>query len=202
MYDTQAEASTTSSTASVNSSRRRLWAISWNSGRSSQRPAASTATIASTPPRTDTTLSVRPQPVLARREHGAERQERHEGQVLEQQHAKASRPWVRLSSARSVSCCSRIAVELMATAPPSTMATSQRRPSRWPSSANTAAVAATCAAPSPNTSRRMASMRGSENSRPRVNSRKATPSSASSRVAPVSETTPSACGPSTSPTAR
>ena len=99
--------------------------------------------------------------------------------------ANASRPWVRLSSARSVSCCSRIAVELMATAPPSTMrdqpaqAEQVRRGARTPRRCRPPA-----AAPSPNTSRRMASMRGSENSRPSVNSRKATPSSASSRVTP------------------
>src|SRR5439155_1114684 len=94
----------------------------------------------------------------------------------------ASRPWVRWSSARSVSCCSRMAVELIATAPPSTIAMSHAMPSRWPKSANTPAVAMTWAAPSPSTSRRMASMPGSENSSPSWNSRNATPSSASSRV--------------------
>ena len=93
-------------------------------------------------------------------------------------------------------------MELIAIAPPSTTAISHGTPSRCVSSANTPAVSVTCAAPRPNTSRRIASMRGSENSRPSVNSRNATPRSASSRVAPESESTPKACGPRASPTTR
>ncbi len=96
---------------------------------------------------------------------------------------KASRPWVRLISPRSVSACRMIAVELMAMAPPTSEAMSQGKPKPRAISANTAMVAPTCSAPSPNTSRRIAIMRGSENSSPRVNSRNTTPSSASRRVA-------------------
>ena len=86
--DTQAAANTTSSTASVNSSRSRLWAISRKSGRSSQWPAASTAPIASTPPATAsrTARSSRcPGPAAESR---GQRQERDEGEVLEEEHAE------------------------------------------------------------------------------------------------------------------
>ena len=47
--EAQADASATSSTASVNNSRRRLLAITYSSGRSSQRPAASTTSTATVP---------------------------------------------------------------------------------------------------------------------------------------------------------
>ena len=75
-----------------------------------------------------------------------------------------------------------IAVLLIEMAPPITTAMSHGTPTSRAMHANTTVVATTCAAPSPNTSRFMASMRGSENSSPSVNSRKVTPSSASSCV--------------------
>ena len=58
----------------------------------------------------------------------------------------------------------------------------------------------TCRLPRPNTSRRIATMRGHENSRPSVNSRKTTPSSANRCVVVDSGKRPSACGPSARPT--
>ena len=60
---------------------------------------------------------------------------------------KASRPCVRLSSARSVSCCTMSTVELMATTPPITMLCAQSMPNRCAMSATTAAVPNTCSAP-------------------------------------------------------
>ena len=186
----------------MNNSRRRLWAMTWNSGRRSQRPAASTATIASTPPSTGSRLPARrssPSPLISAE---ASARKGTNARSWNSSIAKASRPWVRLSSERSVSCCSRMAVELMAIAPPSTIATSHGTPSRCATSANTLAVTLTCSAPRPNTSRRMASMRGRENSSPRVKRRNATPSSASRRVAPESASTPKAYGPRASPTTR
>ena len=105
---------------------------------------------------------------------------------------KASRPWVRLSSARSVSWCRRMAVELMASAPPTTIAAGQGMPPSRASTENAAAVAATCAEPRPNTSRRMAIRRGRANSRPSVKRRNTTPSSARRSVVAVLSTTASA----------
>ncbi len=94
--------------------------------------------------------------VASRRERGGERQEGHERRSWKSSMLKASRPWVRFSSDRSVNCCRRMAVELMAMAPPTTIATSQESPSSLPMMANTAAVAPTCAEPRPKTSRRIA----------------------------------------------
>ena len=92
LCETQAELSTTSSTVRVNSSRSRLCAITWNSGRSSQRPAASTAMMASMPPSTGTTLAPRAQRPGAAHQHRGQGEEGHEGQVLEQQHAEGEPP--------------------------------------------------------------------------------------------------------------
>ncbi len=115
---------------------------------------------------------------------------------------KDSLPCVRFSSPWSDSCCITMAVEDIATAPPSTTATSGGEPSHQAMAPNARAVNPTWALPSANTSLRMAIRRGSENSSPRVNSRKTTPNSASVVVVSVSSTQPSACGPSSAPTAR
>ena len=75
-----------------------------------------------------------------------------------------------------------MAVEDMDSAPPTATASSHDMPSARPMATNSSVVSATCMAPSPNTSRRMATMRAQENSRPSVNSRNTTPISASSCV--------------------
>jgi hypothetical protein len=93
-------------------------------------------------------------------------------------------------------------VEDMATAPPSRIATGIGRPKAQATAATPVVVAATWMPPSQNTSPREASMRGSENSRPRVKSRKTTPNSASVLVVSVTATQPNAKGPTTMPTSR
>jgi hypothetical protein len=95
-----------------------------------------------------------------------------------------------------------MAVELIATTPPSTIAGAGRTPASHANVHATAPTARSCSAPSPKTSRRIASMRGQENSSPSVNSRKTTPISASARVAGASSSSPKADGPSSMPTAR
>ena len=115
---------------------------------------------------------------------------------------KARRPCVRLSSSCSVSWRSTIAVEDIATAPPSRIATGSARPIAQPTAATTAVVPPTCRPPSVNTSPRIAIRRGSENSRPSANSRNTMPNSASVSVVSVGVTQPSAWGPTLMPTIR
>ena len=80
-----------------------------------------------------------------------------------------------------------MAVEDIATAPPTTTAEVGATPSSHAAaSATIAVVTSTCAPPTPSTSPRMASKRGSENSSPSVNTRNATPKSASRRVVSLS----------------
>ena len=96
------------------------------------------------------------------------------------------RPCSESSSRRSASSFITIAVELMASAPPSAKAagsesanTSEKN--RWitqPSAITAKMVSSTCAPPRPNTMRRMLRRRGSENSRPIENIRNTTPNSA------------------------
>ena len=112
------------------------------------------------------------------------------------------RPCVRLISACSVSCWTTIAVEDIATAPPITNATSGVAPAAYATAPASSAVMPTCCAPRPNTSWRIASMRGRENSRPSVNSRNTTPSSARNIVVAESCINPRAYGPSAMPTTR
>ena len=90
--EAQAEASATSSTASVNNSRSRLLAMTYSSGRSSQRPAASTTRTAAVPAPTSLSASPRLKVSAARRQRRGEREERHHGDVLEQHHAEGEPP--------------------------------------------------------------------------------------------------------------
>ncbi len=84
-----------------------------------------------------------------------------------------------------------MAVEDIDSAPPMTIDTSHESPSNRPTPTNSPVVSSTCARPRPNTSRRMATMRGHENSSPSVNSRNTTPISASSCVRLESSSMPS-----------
>ena len=96
-----------------------------------------------------------------------------------------------------------MAVEDMATAPPITTAsTAPIRNSIMPMAATMPVVISTCAPPTPSTSQRIATSRGSENSNPKVNTRKTTPKSASNWVVPLLVMSASACGPSSIPTTR
>ncbi len=96
-----------------------------------------------------------------------------------------------------------MAVEDMATAPPITTATAGATSrNRIRPDATIPAVIRTCAPPTPSTSQRMATKRGSENSKPKVNTRNTTPKSASSCVVALSAASASACGPNNMPTAR
>ena len=86
--EAQADDSATSSTASVNSSRRRLLAMTYSSGRSSQRPAASTTSTAAVPAPTSFSAMPNGEGLAARRQRGGQREERHHRDVLEQHDAE------------------------------------------------------------------------------------------------------------------
>jgi hypothetical protein len=120
------------------------------------------------------------------------------------------RPCGLSSSSRSVSIFETIAVDDIASAPPSANAACQLiridGGSRFwisqPNSTVAAMVSSTCAIPSPNTMRRIAIRCDSENSRPIENIRNTTPNSASAWVVLLFSAMPSACGPIRMPTAR
>ncbi len=113
-----------------------------------------------------------------------------------------SRPCGVASSIRSASIFDTIAVELIASAPPSATPACQPQPARLSASIATAVVIVTCASPRPNTARRIAFSCGRLNSSPIENIRNTIPNSASWRVSAVSATHASACGPTAMPTAR
>ena len=113
-----------------------------------------------------------------------------------------SRPWRLSSSMRSASSLERIAVDDIASVPPSAKAVIQPRPPSRPSRVTSAIVASTWASPSPNTMRFIAIRRPSENSRPIENIRNTTPNSARWRAPADSCIRSSACGPPSAPTSR
>ncbi len=84
----QAAPIATNSTANVKSSGELLFAISWNRGRSSQRPEASTMSSATAAFETASAICERRVVLLRRGEHAREREEGHDREVLEQQHAE------------------------------------------------------------------------------------------------------------------
>ena len=96
--------------------------------------------------------------------------------------AKLVRPVAVPKRRFSASSCMTIAVDDSAKAPPSTIATGSVLSNNEAIAAITAPVTTTCAPPSPNTSRRMAHNRSSDSSRPIMNNRNTTPSSASTRT--------------------
>jgi hypothetical protein len=119
------------------------------------------------------------------------------------------RPCSLSSSRRSVSILETIAVDDIASAPPSASAACQptlsgagRRGLRKATSIVTRMVSATWASPSPNTMRRIALSWASENSRPIENIRNTTPNSASAWVLGPLSASCRACGPISTPTAR
>lgn len=116
--------------------------------------------------------------------------------------AVAAWPCTVRSSPCSPSCLSAMAVEDMAKAPPRITAKAGDTPARMKPPANTAVVSTIWLPPSPSTRRRAASRRGRENSRPMVNISSTTPTSASTRIAPVSPSRPSPQGPNANPASR
>jgi hypothetical protein len=195
--------STTNITVSVKVSVLRCRANSWNSGRSSQRPATSTITSA----RTARTTMLASHPALSTSSSAAaiEVASASSGAKARSWNStmpSASRACVRASSSWSPSWRITIAVEDIATAPPSTIATGSVAPSAQTAAPTTAVVMSTCSPPTPSTSDFIATMRASENSSPSVKTRNTTPMSASVRMASSLSSTPSACGPSTMPTSR
>ena len=129
-------------------------------------------------------------------------QQRHHGEVLEQQHAHHARGRARCRArSRSASIFETIAVEHIASAPPSDepgAASVQRRgrPSTPSTRQQPDGQRPPARSPRPNTMRRIARSLGRLNSSPIENIRNTTPNSASVCVAsPVSATRASACGP-------
>ena len=94
-----------------------------------------------------------------------------------------------------------MAVEDIASAPPIMIAVSGGTRSVHSTVANVVVVSTTCRPPMSSASRRMAIMRGRENSRPSVNTRNTTPRSARIGAMPLAVKL-SAYGPSSMPTAR
>ncbi len=113
-----------------------------------------------------------------------------------------SRPCGVASSIRSASIFDTIAVELIASAPPSAKPTCHPDPSIDTRIIAPAVVIATCANPSPNTARRIDFNCGRLNSSPIENMRKTMPNSARSLASALSGTHASACGPTAMPTMR
>jgi len=103
---------------------------------------------------------------------------------------------------RSTSRRITIAVDDIASAPASTTAACQVVPNASATGASRAIVSTTCEPPKPTTRPRIWTRRGRLNSSPSVNIRNTTPNSASWRVAGLSATHPSACGPIATPTSR
>ena len=190
--DTHAAPSATINTASVNSSRNRLCAISYNNGRNKNRPAKTTAATASAPTPTEAAMRVGENCKSPAVSAPASTKNGTKARSWNNNTPKAMRPWVRLISDCSVSCCRMIAVELIAIAPPIAIAGKGAVPSNQAMPATAVAVSTTCAVPMPNTSLRIATMRGQENSSPNVNSRNTTPSSDSNCVVSVLRTAPNA----------
>jgi hypothetical protein len=113
-----------------------------------------------------------------------------------------SRPWGVSSSSRSARSFETMAVEDIAIAPPSARPACQPAPRACATAMPMPMLATTCAAPRPNTERRMLRSLDRLNSSPIENSRNTTPNSASWRTAWLSATRPSACGPSATPATR
>ena len=112
------------------------------------------------------------------------------------------RPCAVSSSMRSASSFMTTAVDDIASAPPTARPVCQPPASSSASAMLAAMVIATCARPSPNTSRRITRSLGRLNSSPIENIRNTTPNSASRCVSTSSGTAPKALGPSVSPTTR
>ena len=191
----------TISVASVNSSVLRARPISWNSGRTSQRRNVSTSARATAACRIDSTIShvsrsgPLPASALSSASNGTNARSWNSRMPI------AMRLCVRFSSACSPSWRITIAVDDMASAPPIITAVRGGTLSPHSTTANAAVVSETCRPPMRNASRRMAIMRGSENSSPSVNTRNTTPSSARIGATPPAVKS-SAYGPSSMPTAR
>ena len=112
------------------------------------------------------------------------------------------RPCGELSSRRSASIFARIAVEDIASTPPSISPARHSMPSARAAAHTINRVSNTCAPPRPNTMRRMATSLGRLNSSPILNIRNTTPISASRRASTVSGIHARACGPIATPTMR
>jgi hypothetical protein len=110
-----------------------------------------------------------------------------------------SLPCVLSSSSRSESKRDTTAVEDIAAAPPSTRPACHPAPSAMQIATPIAIVSPTCAAPSPNTTRRIITSFGRLNSSPIENIRNTMPISARCRVVSVSGISASENGPSASP---
>ena len=113
-----------------------------------------------------------------------------------------SRPCGVASSIRSASIFETIAVELMASAPPSANPACQPKPMADRAIIAPIVVIATCASPRPNTARRIAFNCGRLNSSPIENIRNTMPNSARPLRSTLAGTHASACGPTAMPTMR
>mmetsp|Transcript_14056 Transcript_14056/g.34679 ORF Transcript_14056/g.34679 Transcript_14056/m.34679 type:complete len:342 (+) Transcript_14056:747-1772(+) len=116
---------------------------------------------------------------------------------------KVARPWRDPISPRSSSTWMATAVEDMASDPPRMMALGPLRPVSATAAAATATSdSATCAVPMPNTYLAIDCSRSSDSSRPMLNSRNTTPSSARCFTDCTSWMRPSAWGPTMAPPSR
>ena len=112
------------------------------------------------------------------------------------------RPGWLLTSPWSTNCLRVMAVDDIATAPPSNTAVGRPIPPSMASPATIKTVKPTCRLPAPKTSRRAAIIAESENSRPTMNIRKMMPSSAKNLVSSLVAISCKPCGPITKPANR
>ncbi|MNZ71403.1 hypothetical protein D3C78_897640 [compost metagenome] len=196
----QAVSSTITSASSTNSSAALACATSWNSRGSSQRLATS---------RPANSSAALPRVIGSAQYQACSEPPAITGIMVSS--STATRSWNSSTpmefwpcelntSPRLLSSLVTMAVDDSARPPPISSAAGRARPARCSRPASGRVQTITCRLPRPNTTRRRASMRGRENSRPRLNSRNTTPNSASSGMSSWCCSQPRLPGPSARPT--
>ena len=174
----QAVNSTITRARVTNSSGERAAATSWNSRGSTQRLASSKPINSSTALPRVRPSSTYQTPLLSEVRAGNRVSSNTATRSWNSKTPMAFWPWLLKISPRLLSSRLTMAVDDSARPAPSTRATASGTSSTIRIPPSNAVLASTCKPPRVNTTCRSASMRGRENSRPRVNSRNTTPSSA------------------------
>ena len=176
---TSAVPTTTSRQAAMNSSGLRVWATSWNSGRSATRPTTTIATRATTACRSANARPFSsPAPPAALSSAAIVNSTGAMARSWNSRIEKLSRPVGECSRFCPARIGMTIAVEESASAMPAIAAGPAASPSTYPRPPIASADRMTWPAPSPNTSRRRVRRRSNESSSPMTNIRNTTPNSA------------------------
>src|SRR4029079_13477865 len=197
----QASPSATKSTKRTKSSDDFWLATTWNNGRITRWPTTRT-TARTTAALTSATTSSEAMSAPSAESAGTRTRSGITARSWKSSTPMICRPWGVCSCMRSASVFETIAVEDIASMPPTTMPARQSSPARRAAKNAASPQTATCAPPNPSTSRRMEESWGRLNSSPTENMRNTTPNSASERLSSVSATRPSALGPMSAPTTR